>query len=486
MIEVGPSALRTPAATIWLSSVLHMAALPAFLFSVQVLQFPQLKSEIDFSATQPDHVGFDVAGQLPALSSQGITYDPKKFIHLRPSMAAASVKRVIFRGPQTIISLSDKPDNLIQTVRRLESVKVPKLKVPFPAPNLLRIAASAPILESRSALDVGQTRTSAKPSVAPPMLAEPRKNTSRIPKAEQGSGSMEPDASSVVVLNAIPVKAQIREPVGELSGAFIVTPGREAQAESEGDNFIAGRNPADGETKILANASISNARREEPGKKTAHSIVVGVRTKVEQDIASDHTSHSERAPSVTATIAGPDPFPGIDGNPPSAAKASSPRGIHRLRGVYGMIVSSSPGGGGLKDYGYFTRETVYTVFLNVSDENHARPNWTLQYAAILPAGTVQSEQLLLIPPFPDDIRYPSFRNTDTQDFGRMAVLGGVITEAGAVDSLVVVQSLDSSIAEVLVECLKRWTFHPAEWNGRAVAVKFLIGIPLSDHMMGSE
>ncbi len=66
-----------------------------------------------------------------------------------------------------------------------------------------------------------------------------------------------------------------------------------------------------------------------------------------------------------------------------------------------------------------------------------------------------------VPPWPRGIPMPTQR-------GRRAVLDIVITEAGAVESVIVRQSIETAYDEALLEAAKRWTYKPATKDGTPV------------------
>jgi hypothetical protein len=149
------------------------------------------------------------------------------------------------------------------------------------------------------------------------------------------------------------------------------------------------------------------------------------------------------------------------------------------------IVASSSSGGGLRDYGVFRNQVVYTVYLDVNDATHRRPRWTLQYAELQPSGNHGSTKTSLLPPFPLQKEFPRLPSVRSRDLGRMIVVSGVVNKEGQLVKLKVVQTPNALFIEPLLEALGKWTFQAAELNGEPLEVKVLLGIPISADMMAA-
>jgi len=156
---------------------------------------------------------------------------------------------------------------------------------------------------------------------------------------------------------------------------------------------------------------------------------------------------------------------------------------------YGLtIVSTSNSGGGLADLGVFHNEQVYTVYLDarrtVEDPG---PSWTLQYAALPSAAAPESaaksssrSQEGLVPPFPVNKELPQWPVELAQKYWhRLIVVYAIIDTAGKLVQMSVKQSPNAQLNKPLLEALCKWVFRPAELDGNPVAVKALLGIPLS-------
>lgn len=153
------------------------------------------------------------------------------------------------------------------------------------------------------------------------------------------------------------------------------------------------------------------------------------------------------------------------------------------------IVATASSGGGLRDYGIFHNESVFTVYIEMTHSPAPAPSWTLQYAllrrpgansaTITLGGSVQmSDQI--VAPFPINRENPQFpEETVAQNVGRQIVAYAEIDPEGKVGNMRIVQSPNPLLNQPLLEALAKWTFRPAETNAGPVAVKALFGVPLS-------
>ena len=155
--------------------------------------------------------------------------------------------------------------------------------------------------------------------------------------------------------------------------------------------------------------------------------------------------------------------------------------------VYGMtIVSTASSGGGLPDFGVFTHEQVYTVYVDMRRTvDDPAPVWTLQ-CALLPSTDPQdanrSNDTLngLVPPFALIKEQPDLpADIVRQYLGKQIVIYGVIDKSGRFGHMEVEQAPDVRLNQPILDQLSRWVFRPAELNGTPVAVKALLGFSLS-------
>jgi outer membrane biosynthesis protein TonB len=151
------------------------------------------------------------------------------------------------------------------------------------------------------------------------------------------------------------------------------------------------------------------------------------------------------------------------------------------------IVSTASSGGGLKDYGIFRNETVFTVYIPMTHSSSPAPSWVLQYSVLrnsttdprtLNLGGTTADQL--VPPFPLNKENPSLpEDAVAKNAGRTVVVYLVIDVEGKPGNLRMIYSPNPLLTKPILEALGKWTFRPAEAAGHPTAVKALIGIPLN-------
>jgi hypothetical protein len=148
---------------------------------------------------------------------------------------------------------------------------------------------------------------------------------------------------------------------------------------------------------------------------------------------------------------------------------------------YGMTISSlGNNGGGLADYGVFSDERVYTVYLDMRQTlEDPAPAWTLQYAPLRDpndAAPIES----VTPPFPSHKEMPKLSDELLQRYdGRQVVVYALINTEGRFEQLIVKESPTVELNAPILHALRRWTFRPAQVGGKPVALKTLLGITLA-------
>jgi TonB-like protein len=149
--------------------------------------------------------------------------------------------------------------------------------------------------------------------------------------------------------------------------------------------------------------------------------------------------------------------------------------------AYGMtVVSLADSGGGLPDFGVFKDEKVYTVYLDMRQTaDDPAPSYTLQYAPLPVAGESATEQGPLTPPYPLNKPVPPMNSELMRRYLRDdIVVYAILQNDGKLQQLSVMQSPDARFNPPILAALRRWTFRPAQMNGKPVAVKVLLGIPV--------
>ncbi len=163
----------------------------------------------------------------------------------------------------------------------------------------------------------------------------------------------------------------------------------------------------------------------------------------------------------------------------SVAGASAPQEENQKSGSYGLtIVSTGNSGGGVGDFGIFHDEAVYTVYLNHSEgSGDPSPVWPLQYALLDPSGTAFQA---LRPPFVLKKQTPVWPAELLSRYqGQEMVVYGVIDAEGKMQQLRILQSLDDRLSDILLQALGQWVFRPASIEGKGVAVKVVLGVPVT-------
>jgi hypothetical protein len=148
---------------------------------------------------------------------------------------------------------------------------------------------------------------------------------------------------------------------------------------------------------------------------------------------------------------------------------------------YGMTISSlGNNGGGLADYGVFSDEKVYTVYLDMRQTlEDPAPAWTLQYAPVRePNDAAPIEGVT--PPFPSHKEMPKLSDELLQRYdGRQIVVYALINTEGRFEQLTVKESPSVELNAPVLHALRRWIFRPAQFGGKPAALKTLLGITLA-------
>ena len=159
-----------------------------------------------------------------------------------------------------------------------------------------------------------------------------------------------------------------------------------------------------------------------------------------------------------------------------------------LRGSYSMTIISTPSsGGGLPDFGVFSNEKIYTVYLDMksSGAEHA-PSWTLQYAVLWPqnndpgAPPAIRVQGTVTAPYAVNKELPKVPADLQGKYSRTLIVASAIMDTnGMLSHVLVRQTPDVRLVQPIIDALNNWSFLPAELNGQAVPLKVLFGIRLS-------
>jgi hypothetical protein len=502
-MELRPGAARIPLQALASSFVLHLEVVFFGLFILPLLPSPRVVP-LRLNTTQLVATQAEARLTLPAFTPPSpAARAPTSPAPTRSSRSeSASLKPgLIFSGPQEIVSLPPHPDNLLQTVRQPDLPTPPRLKVPVAAANILQIAAPVrPILAQGSVVSlqansqrrittpVQPSEQAAKAKLNLPVSGDSLNRTvstlaandalqprlAAQPPAATVSG-VGADQRNLLVLNALPSSSPADIPAGELAGAFVVSPNPESDTR-----IIAATSPG---TTAGTSGSIPSAKSGKTGENFS-AITTGATPAADNHPKDNHANSGSNGGGKAGASAQKNGNGGNGNLSANIAIAQAPNlrtgnAVPRLaipHGIYGMtIVANGSTGGGLKDYGVFKNEVVYTVYVQMSEPGLPRSNWTLQYAApSLPPNT------LLSPPFPIEKEYPNLpRQVAVRNAGRTIVVAGTITKDGKFDSLRIIQSPNPLLIQPMLDCLAKWSFQAAEINGEAVTVKFVLGVPVA-------
>jgi hypothetical protein len=163
----------------------------------------------------------------------------------------------------------------------------------------------------------------------------------------------------------------------------------------------------------------------------------------------------------------------------AAPKAAVPRGYDF------NIVASGGSGGGLRDFGVFHNEAVYTVYMDVSDVIPGSRSWILQYADYAASRTTEFSldaptaptQSMLEPPYATT-REPAGASAAPTS-GIMTVVTGLINADGVFQAGRVLQSSNDERGKQWLATLDKWRFHAASKSGKPTTVRVILGIPES-------
>jgi len=331
-------------------------------------------------------------------------------------------------APQTIVSHPDRATNPMQTILQPDLPNPPSLENFIPLPNLLALRR----VFGRSGLHL-----SASIALEPPAMPEasrPREepDANRLLRGDALADGAEGvrDTLALSVLPAPPDET-VSPPAAESRGRF---------AETSVSNVAA--EPAAGEPET----------RSTPAKR-AETVFPGI------TIQGGEWKADSRPAEPT----------------PAAPRREEPR-----PSSYALtIASSGNSGGGLRDFGIFGNEAVFTQYFDVSASGGApAPPWILQYAFI-PACCGLREAV--VPPLPLKEVPPGWpQDLAAAHGGEMIVVRAVIAADGTVGEIRVLKSPSSGLNGAILDSLAQWVFQPAQRNGQFSAIKALFGIPVAN------
>lgn len=452
------------------------------------------------------------------------------------SMAANSKAGVSYPGAQPIVSNPPNPTNRVQTILQPAIENPQTLKTFVPLPNIVKMAIPSPpqllagplkTLEPEpeplekpedqiprvkasvqmSILSAGLSAPVDNPKLAVPAPVLPATTNTPLERLQAPLVPPAPPAET----KPVPTKPHV---LSGVRGQFAVTiqpllalsnlgPGSEtanagASSVAVGKNLGATvRNAAGGEsestgaaTKPTPGAGMTGASSKPDGGAAVPGNSTGSGGSAAGNSSGEGAGSgfgiSIASGSGAGAGAGSGAFPGItiqggeQRGGEVAFKADGQTGAAEevKYGSYGMtIVSNGNSGGGLKDFGVFTGEQVFTVYIgmNASPSDPA-PSWTMEYARMRGSGDPQGT---LAAPFPLRKESPHWpAELSARYRGQLIVVYAVISREGTLLNMRIMQTPNVKLNAELFKALHQWSFRPARMNGNPVAVEVLFGVPL--------
>lgn len=474
---------------------------------------------------------------LPQLGGGKEGGSPKKAVTRashgnKSSPAVAANHGVTYAGPQHVVSNPPNPTNHIQTILQPDLPHPPILKAFVPLPNLVTLAQALPPPPSppppakpapKVAEPPPQPIVRREPQVRVPVISLPGPRPVEVPKLTLPATPANPSATladtpapppaappappqkapeakpatpqalpvgqsksahDLLALSPVPDARNnaANVPEGEARGQFAISPLPSSNRSSSGLGSGDGNN----NTKTLAVGAGSGAVEiagagdgEGSGGSGAGGAGAGSGPGPGHGSGTSHGTGAGGGP-------GPGPFAGmtIQGAEGPAggitiSGASPPPADNHAGGSYGLtIVTTGNSGGGVGDFGIFRNEAVFTVYMDSAETaDDPAPHWALQYAVLNPAGAALQD---LLPPVPLKKRTPVWPPDQLARFaGQQIAVYAVIDEEGKIRHFKVLQSPNYRLGEIILTVLDQWTFRPATMNGKPVAVKVVLGIPVS-------
>jgi hypothetical protein len=488
--------------------------------------------------------GLSYPGKQPILSDPPNPLNLNQTL-LRPGLKNLPILQKFVRLPNLVQSENVAPvqpldvrgnkSSLPKSHAETAAIAPPKLKLPASAP--LELAENNPALPTlhqdpppelpKLNLPVQVREAATLPSTVaqPPRPAEKIAKVIDAPKLEQMPVSQMAargmDRQNLVALSPMPAPPDeaVKIPMAETRGRFAVsaiattaaaTPDPGSKSEGSSTKAGIGSNSSAPTGNAAAQVAVGGGKGD---RNPSGGGGTGVGTGTGNAVGSGHggtgagSGHgSNSGPALGTGVGvtagggtgegsghGSGHFPGITiqgGRLEGGGTAAKVQGATPVlaQSSYGMtIVSTASSGGGLADYGVFSNEKVYTVYLDARNTT-ADPAtaWTLQYAPIqsqtaaatgasigpnLKGLTPPYALVKQIPDLPAEVlrRYPQ----------RVVVVCGIINSDGKMEQMLVVQSPDDRLTERVTEALNKWLFRPAQLNGHPISIKVMLGIPLA-------
>jgi hypothetical protein len=451
------------------------------------------------------------------------------------SLPARSRRGFAYRGPQPMVSDPPRATLGIQTILQPSLDHAQLLHKYLPLPNVARPAVPPvpkPLVVKSQPLAIQHEQT-----VAAPKLTLPKATTSTLGDLTASAPAIPqkpappraPDVSDVptgmpaqdglLVLNAVPPPPDVQTsiPRAEARSRFAVSPAEVTVIAEPAAGVKGGTSGASAGSGGRGDKSSGDTIGDAVGGNNGSSQVAGASgtgsgglhgtghgsglnaTATGSGTGRGNAVGSGAGTGVGAsagTGGGAGSAPGSGGFPGITIQGSHTggAGIPSIRTTLGprtpksynmTIVSTPSSGGGLPDFGVFQNEKVYTVYLDMRDNDEDRtPSWTLQYAVLQPADppgepvtringtpTPPLVSLKVVPTLS-----PELLRACAQ---QVIVVAAIMDTSGKLEQVSVRRSPAAQLTAPIVDALTHWIFEPAQIDGRPVALKVLLGIRLT-------
>lgn len=505
MIMISPPALRLlprrrmRAGALLASVLLHAISAVGFLFIPRLFPTPVFVDHQDFNTREATALAQPLLlPPLPPLTRNGAAPSRKKPA-VSAHTATVTSKTVAlppripdYTASQSIVSELPNAVNRIQTIQRPDLVAPPNLKFPLRLQSVVLLPSTAAPVLAKQSIDPPVPAHSpsdeqiplVKQTTETPVLKlNPRRGSvirsSRAtaqpstPNLAQASGTQTDALRALVVVNAVQVVADPSAaiPDGQLSGSFVVGPSGEPPAGKVSRPTDPGPpHNSDGAGKAASKNALSIGTGSGPpatrvGPGTSPSAGTEVR-------AGSPVGHNGGGTGV----ANPAPGISISGGVPGRGGATASTAIPQ-HGTYSlMIISGGSSGGASRDVGVFGRnETVYSVSIPMGDAGGG-PDWTMQYALLT---AEQNGNGLLVPPLAQKKSAATISSSALSIQIEPVLITAIIDDKGKLQAMKSVRAQDGR-SQAALRALQQWEFLPAQLDGRAVATKVLLGIPVKE------
>lgn len=401
-------------------------------------------------------------------------------IRIHPPAAPGPVPSLAFWARQ--VTAPPKPLKRLRLPGRTEQAA--------PRANLSAPPVLAVSNREAAIADINIGAAASRPSAAlpvPPSATVPIRMRDHVSEARTGPvDPIEGDATNVIALSAEAMPANrvvavqqgvVVRAAGGSGGAGGFAPGGDRTANDPGTS------PDGRAEKQQAQAAANNANG---GNRQGNGSPVRPSGSDSARNVPDSRPENGRPPSSgpvaaqsgrppVAVVVAPESAPGSV-HPPDAVPVT--RIKHPPSGIFDVVIMQSSAGDEVPEAeGVLTGSPVYTVYLVVGGDKEWRMQFCLSGRAPVKTGTYQvnaEETGALTPPYPVSTVVPN--SVLTLERPRYSILHGLLTAAGKLRNMVLVESHNAAIAQV-IPLLDQWQFRPAMRDGQPVEVEVLLAIP---------